>query len=473
MNKPNSGTPESRPTTGQASRWLWVLGGGLLVIILALLLPRRPSAPVFETVFGGAQKSDAAAGARAAAGRAGGPSPRSGLVSTPAASAEEIVSGKVIQFARGRREILHRMAKRFKIEVPVECEQFFDLAEAGKWDELKAAYDSLRKKWQNGGVSQDIHQLWGPINETLGVAEAAHEWPAQKLLDYGNAILGSLRPGMVYVGGTDPGRFIPTLLNETSDGERHIVLTQNALADSTYLEYLSFLYQDRLATLTSDDSQRAFQDYIADAQKRALHDQQSADDSKQLRPGEDVRLTEGRVQVSGEVAVMNINELLLQTLMKNNPEASFALEESFPLKSTYGDATLLGPIMELRAPDGPKALTQEQAAQSVNYWRNMAQQLGPDADAPDGSLIRKTYSKMAAAQANLLADHNYSAEAEQAYRLANQLEPSSPEPVTGLSELLARTGRGQEARQVLDDFARSHPDQRASMDATSAWLKLR
>ena len=50
------------------------------------------------------------------------------------------------------------------------------------------------------------------------IAECAHDWPAQKLLDYGDATLGSLRPGMVYVGGTDPGRGIPTLLNETGDG---------------------------------------------------------------------------------------------------------------------------------------------------------------------------------------------------------------------------------------------------------------
>jgi len=81
--------------------------------------------------------------------------------------------------------------------------------------------------------------------------------PPEKLLDYGNAILESLRPGMVYVGGTDPGRWIPTLLNETSEGERHIVLTQNALADATYLDYVNFLYGDRLTALSSDDSKRA------------------------------------------------------------------------------------------------------------------------------------------------------------------------------------------------------------------------
>src|SRR5438094_626452 len=77
----------------------------------------------------------------------------------------------------------------------------------------------------------------------------AHKWPAQKLLDYGQTILGSLRPGMVYVGGTDPGCFIPTFLNETSEGERHVVMTQNALADGSYLDYLNFVYKDRMNTL--------------------------------------------------------------------------------------------------------------------------------------------------------------------------------------------------------------------------------
>src|SRR5213079_261931 len=97
---------------------------------------------------------------------------------------------------------------------------------------------------------------------------------AQKLLDYGEAVLGSLRPGMVYVGGTDPGRFIPTLLNETGDGERHVIVTQNGLAAGSYLDYLNFLYGDRLTTLTHEDSNRAFQDYLTDFQKRLAHDQQ-------------------------------------------------------------------------------------------------------------------------------------------------------------------------------------------------------
>lgn len=194
------------------------------------------------------------------------------------------------------------------------------------------------------------------------MAEAAHDWTAQKLLDYGQAVLGSLRPGMVYVGGTDAGRFIPTLLNETSDGERHVVLTQNALADGTYLEYLRFLYGDQMTLPTQDDSQRAFQDYMSDAQKRFTHDQQFPDEPKQLRPGEDIRFTDNRFQVSGQVAVMAINENLLQMLMDQNPNLPFALEESFPFKSTSASAAPLGPIMELRVQDVEQSFTAEAAA---------------------------------------------------------------------------------------------------------------
>jgi len=91
----------------------------------------------------------------------------------------------------------------------------------------------------------------------------------------------------------------------------------------------------RINSLTHDDSQRAFEDYRADAQKRLLHDQQFPDEPKQIRPGENVSLIDNQVQVSGQMAVMAINERLFQTLLDKNPDASFAIEQSFPFKSMY------------------------------------------------------------------------------------------------------------------------------------------
>jgi hypothetical protein len=423
--------------------------GSLFVVLLALLLPRQRASPTPQNSTDAAGQSPLAHGGVDRAHLSRG---LSGAALTP----EEIVAGKVTQFAQDRLIITRAMAKRFKVSVAPDVERFFQAVAAGRWEELNAAFGALKQRRESGN-GEDLGVLWGPILETLLIAECGHDWPAQKLLDYGEATLGALRPGMVYVGGTDPGRGIPTLLNETSDGERHIVITQNGLADASYLQYLGFLYGDRVATLTAEDSQSAFQNYMADAQQRLAHDQQLPDEPKQIRPGEDIRMVDNRVQVSGQVAVMAINENLLRTFMAKNPDLSFGLEESFPLKSTYPNAMPLGALMELGVPDVQNSFTRETAAQAVNYWRDTAQQVLSDAEAGAYSPDRLTYAKMAAAQAALLADHQYCAEAEQAYRLAMQISPASPEAVYGLGQLLANTDRADEARQLVADFERAHP----------------
>ena len=240
-----------------------------------------------------------------------------------------------------------------------------------------------------------------------------------------------------------------------------MVLTQNALADGSYLKYSQFLYGDRLNALTDEDSQRSFQAYLADAQKRFAHDRDFPDEPKQLRPGEDVRMTDNRVQVSGQVAVMSINEILLQQLLAKNPDVPFALEESFSLKSTYTDAAPLGPILELRATSDQNPLTRERAQQSVEYWRASLQNVASEVPNSD---VRKAYAQMAQAQGNFLAEHNFNAEAEQAYRIATEISPVSFDSASGLYRLLMNTGRASEAEQFLNSFARTNPDQQKAVD---------
>jgi hypothetical protein len=385
-------------------------------------------------------------------------------VSEPIPDAQEVVAGKVCRFAQNRLGVVHAMAKKHKVEVPGDVERFFAAVQANHWEEAKALFASLKKLKESSEGADALRTLWPAIMETYGVALDAQLWPAQKLLDYGQAVLGSLRPGMVYVGGTDPGRFIPTLLNETSDGEQHVVLTQNALADNSYLEYLRFLYGDRMTTLTPEDSQRAFQDYMDDAQKRLAHDEQFPNEPKQVRPGEDIHMTDGRVQASGQVSVMLINEKLFQTMMDKNPDLTFALEESFPFKSTYPNAVPLGPIMELRVPDAQKTFTADAAAQAVDYWRIASQSLPAGSDNPGDSEVRNAYSKMAATQATLLEDHNFTSEAEQTYRLATDIAPSAPEAVFRYAGFLAGQKRFAEAIPVVETAVNGAPDNQQFRD---------
>jgi hypothetical protein len=389
----------------------------------------------------------------------------------PAQTAEEVVLGKLAQFSRSRREFAYALARKHNVEVPADVETFFAAVESGEWERIEAAFEKINGHDSSAGQAErppGVAQLWPAILDAYGAAEQVHLWPAQQLLDYGNAVLGALRPGMIYVGGTDNGRWIPELLNDTSGGEQHIILTQNGLADASYLDYLRLQYEGRLGVLSAEESQRAFQDYVADAQKRLAHDEQFPDEPKQIRPGEDVRMSDGKIAVGGQVAVMAINERLLQLLMQNNPGISFALEESFPLKGTYGDALPLGPLMELRAQDGPNAFTAERATESLEYWRNLAQQVLAQPEAPASDAALKSYSHDADAAANLLAAHNFTAEAEQAYRLGMQLWPGNPESVGRLADLLTSAGRETEARVLLQDFSKNHPNEQKDLERVSA-----
>ena len=381
-----------------------------------------------------------------------------------AKSAADIVADKLRQFVIDRRALVRAWARRLRVQVPVAVERFFDAAETGRWDAIEDQFQALKAAQRNGQdvEAQTLTKLWPALAETHGVAQATHLWPAQALLDYGTAVLDALRPGMVYLGGTDAGRFIPTLLNDTADGERHVVLTQNAFADVSYLDYVNFRYPDRLALLTSDDSQQAFQDYLADARTRAEHDQQFPNDPSALRPGEDVRLIPNpdgsqRTQVSGQVAVMAINERLLQTLLAKNPDVPFALEESYPLPSTYAGAAPLGPIMELRAYDQANALGAEGAAPELNYWRTTARDLLADPATAGSAEVLNAYSKMAAGQAALLTDHHAFSDAEQLYAVATDIAPANAEAVFRYATLLVQENRSAAAVAVAERAVSADP----------------
>lgn len=150
--------------------------------------------------------------------------------------------------------------------------------------------------------------------------------------------------------------------------------------------------------------------------------------------------------------------MLFQAILNNNPDLSFALEESYALKSTYSDAAPLGPIMELRVPDENLALTPGTATLAISDWQSTAAQL---LSADDGSTtdpyVLKTYAKMAAAQASLFADHQLPTQAEQAFQVAIQLYPSMPDAVLPYVGLLESQNRMAEAIQVAQNAANAAP----------------
>jgi tetratricopeptide (TPR) repeat protein len=259
----------------------------------------------------------------------------------------------------------------------------------------------------------------------------------------------------ILFGGTDPGRFAPTymifcdsfiphkcqpIFDQNFDRRDVYIITQNALADPTYLQYIRSQYfrsaetnydspffqevlrgkdehekysqyygtnilarwaydlldkpitemgsrvetrrrnecvypPKEIYTPSSEDSQKAFQDYMEDAQQRIIHDQMHPNEPRQVKPGEDVHVdNSGHVQVQGQVAVMAINGLLTKTIFDHNPGNEFFVEESFPLDWMFPNLTPFGVIMKINRDPVP-VLLEDVIKRDHEFWAKYSERL--------------------------------------------------------------------------------------------------
>ncbi|MGH7941608.1 MAG: tetratricopeptide repeat protein, partial [Limisphaerales bacterium] len=116
-----------------------------------------------------------------------------------------------------------------------------------------------------------------------------------------------------------------------------------------------------------EDSQTCFNEYYADVQRRMQ--------LNQLQPGEDVSVSpDGKMQVSGQVAVMMINGLLCKVIFDNNPSNEFYVEESFPLPWMYPYESPFGVIMKINRTPLPE-LTQNVFDRDHKFWSDYSERL--------------------------------------------------------------------------------------------------
>ena len=137
------------------------------------------------------------------------------------------------------------------------------------------------------------------------------------------------------------------------------------------------VYPDlEMQTCTVEDSSKAFSEYVEDARRRLEHDQKFPNEPRQIKPGEDVRHDEatGRIQVSGQVAVMAINGLLTKVMFDKNPDHEFYVEESFPLEWMYPHLTPSGIIMKINRQPLVE-MTQEVVDRDHQFWSKYSERL--------------------------------------------------------------------------------------------------
>jgi hypothetical protein len=283
----------------------------------------------------------------------------------------------------------------FELKSP-DCRPFFAAAAKGDWPAVSNLWSKLEKGAYNpiaanaerrgGWLSRDIraieaffhlakpkiyvHGEWQqPVMETFGAIEAFAAGNEKYSAAFGNDIIKSIPAGSIYFGGTDPGRFVVTaLMKSHADGKPFFALSQNPLPDGTYLHYLRALYGGKIHTLTDADSQKCFENYMADAQRRLSHDQELSNDPRQIKPGEEVKLdSNGQIQLSGQMNVIGIRELLTKTIFDKNPDREFYVEESFPLDWMYPYLEPHGLIMKINRRQLPE-LSDEIVQRDSDYW---------------------------------------------------------------------------------------------------------
>jgi hypothetical protein len=253
---------------------------------------------------------------------------------------------------------------------------FFTAGKEGNWTRCRRLYHYLVRHCYLFGETDRLFEsaVWQPINETFRAYEQLADGEPGWALAYAQDIVESVPPGSIYFGDTDPGRFLVTFLSDSHEaGKPFFTLTQNALADGLYMDYLRAMYGTHIHIPSSTELTECLNRYMSDAQER-LRD-------GCLKPGEQAQYINGRLQVSGAVAVMELNGHISRLIFDQNPARHFFVQEAYAEDWMKPFLSPHGPVLKLHHEPVPE-ITEEMVRMDRDYWtrrtaRLIGQWLGP------------------------------------------------------------------------------------------------
>jgi tetratricopeptide (TPR) repeat protein len=313
------------------------------------------------------------------------------------------------------------------------------LAQNATDDELLRVYGGSEMNRHDFGWQFGNYQLRGAdaISEELSPNEEPLPCPS---------FPPEMGPNAIFFGGTDPGRFVPTYMIYSARVREDVYLiTQNALADNTYMSVMRDLYGDQIWIPAQPDSTRAFQRYVEEVQ------------SGKRPKNAELKIEDGRVQVSGALGVMEINGILAQMIFEyNNYKHDFYVEESYVIPWMFPYLTPHGLIMKINRET--TALSPEVVRDDQDFWDWYSRRLHDDGMFRRDVCARKSFSKLRSAIGGLYRSRGMFDEAENAFQQARILYPLSPEATFRLAqEVLITRGRFEEARDLMAEFYRQDP----------------
>ena len=265
-----------------------------------------------------------------------------------------------------------------------------------------------------------------------------------------------MEPFSIFFGGTDPGRFVPTYMIYSALFRPDVYLiTQNALADDTYMSVERDLYGDEIWIPAKEDSAEAFNIYVDEVQRG-------------VRPANgDLKIENGRVQVTGALGVMEINGILTKMMHDHDRlRHAFYVEESYVIQWMYPYLSPHGLIMKINAERTP--YDPNTAAKDRDFWDWYTRRLLADPMYRRDFAGQKSFSKLRAAIAGLYQRQHRYREGAQAFREACLLYPASPEATFRyVQECLLPFRRYDTALELMDYTDSLDPNNRRSVNMRS------
>jgi tetratricopeptide (TPR) repeat protein len=256
----------------------------------------------------------------------------------------------------------------------------------------------------------------------------------------------------IFFGGTDPGRFVPTYMIYSANVRPDVYLiTQNALADNTYMNVMRDLYGEKIWIPAQHDTNDSFREYITKVQ------------TGEIDAGAELSTEGGKVSVSGVRGVMEINAILSRKLFDRNKDRhAFYVEESYPIPWMYPYLTPHGLILKLNRE--PTPLTADLIRKDFEFWRWYIARLKRNPGFDDDVIAQKTFSKLRSAIAGLYAARGFPRQAEEAFRQAMDLYPLSPEAAMRLALVYIQTQRIYDAQVIAERLLASDPGNKTIED---------
>ncbi len=346
---------------------------------------------------------------------------------------------------------------------------------------LFAFADSLRR-------SRLPHQLaWAalalpfwPLILNVSTASQRGNWLGY---DYGHEMLRDLPPGSVILGGTDPGRFIPTYLilgesiqparvkrDPSFDRRDLFILTQNAFADRHYLAYVRDQY-----TTDRDLPTNAFERWLgrSDNYPAETIKLPTLDEVRQILRETSTALQTRQPAPTPTELAEDTQAAVVQWIFEQNKFArAFYVEESFPLRWSYPYAVPDGLLIRLN-PTPLETLPPDAIAKDLTFWAEKTATLLADPTFRRDFDAQRAFSKLRTTTGNLYAFRQLYPEATIAYRESLRLNPISIEALRGLTQVLWAQGEFAEPVALLDAAIPLDPNNENLRSARETAVKRR